>query len=169
MADKEIEKTPTQIESERVTLLLQQLDLEEKLENASKRRALAAQRQMSAEASERTLAENRAQQRMRAQMCPHRKGGKNIEGLDNGNSPDFAVIKHTLSHGGVIIVCQRCQNIWEAPVPPKVAGMDKKSAEYKTLVAAYKAELVEYQRALNFPTNNEPSGTRLFAVERTAA
>ena len=45
---------------------------------------------------------------------------------------------------------------------------DRKSPENRDLIAAYKTELEEYREAIDFPTDNEPSGTRLFAVGSAA-
>ena len=46
--------------------------------------------------------------------------------------------------------------MWEPPEPLPKKGV---TAEMK---AKYKADFIEYRRALNFPTDNEPSGTNLF-------
>jgi hypothetical protein len=84
--------------------------------------------------------------------------------LYQGNDPNYAVIKHTLSHGPVIVVCQRCTKVWEPPPRELVAkgATPEMRAEYRGL-------LEQYRWALNLPTDNEPSGTVLFAFTEEPA
>ena len=63
---------------------------------------------------------------------------------------------HTYSHGPTGVICQRCTKEWLPPAPlPKNATKEQR--------LQYKADLAEYRRMLNLPTDNEPSGTVLFA------
>ena len=95
-----------------------------------------------------------AQQRLQSR-CAHKKGGKNIEQFFDGNDSNYAVIKHTLSHGPVIVICQRCQKLWERPL---ALHADATKAQRE----AWEAEMKEYRWALTLPTDNEPSGAVLF-------
>jgi hypothetical protein len=96
--------------------------------------------------------------------CAHRKGGKGVAMLYQGNDSNYAVIKHTLSHGATIVVCQRCTKVWEPP--PRNLIRKGATAEDR---AEYKRLAEEYQWALNLPTDNEPSGTVLFAFHQPDA
>lgn len=134
---------------------LEDLQLQEAREAAETRRQARAQRDSRIKAIELSLKRDRANQERIQAACTHRKGGKGTAQMYQGNDSNYAVITHTLSHGITIVVCQRCAKIWEPPAPlPKKATAEQK--------AQYKADLTEYRRALNLPTDNEPSGTTLF-------
>src|SRR5947209_1600117 len=47
--------------------------------------------------------------------CWHKKGGKGVTQLHQGSDAHYAVIKHVLSHGPMIVICQRCFKLWEPP------------------------------------------------------
>jgi hypothetical protein len=79
--------------------------------------------------------------------------------LSHGSDHHYAVIKHQLSHGPIIVVCQRCTKIVEPPDPALNAR--KATTEQK---AEYKRLYEEYQWWLNLPTDNEMSGTQLFVI-----
>lgn len=134
---------------------LEGLQLEEAREIAEDRKQRRVERLNKSRAIEASLKRDRFNQARIQAACQHRKGGKGTSQMYAGNDANFAVITHTLSHGPVIVVCQRCGKIWEAPTPlPK-----KHTPEMR---AQYKLDLQEYNRALNLPTDNEPSGTVLF-------
>lgn len=134
---------------------LENLQLDEAREAAEQRRQTRLGRQNKAAAIELSLRRDRANQARIQAACQHRKGGKGSAQMYMGNDPNYAVITHTLSHGPVIVVCQRCGKVWEPPAPlPKKATPEQK--------ATYREEIAEYRRAVNFPTDNEPSGTSLF-------
>lgn len=158
MADKAAEKTALQAEREAVDLELAQLQLEDLREKAEQRRAIRAQKARNQIAYQSSLDENNLVQKLMQDGCSHRKGGKNLEGMLNGQSGYYAVVKHTLPLGEQMVVCQRCTKVWERPI----------KADFKT-AAEYKVALEEYKRAINFPTDNEPSGTRMFVLTADAA
>lgn len=135
---------------------LEQLQLEEAREVAQGRRDKRLGRQNKIKAIELSLRRGRKGQERIQDACQHRKGGKGTSQMYAGNDPNYAVVTHTLSHGPTIVVCQRCGKLWEPPAQlPKKATAEQR--------AQYKIDLGEYRRALNFPTDNEPSGTTLFA------
>jgi hypothetical protein len=143
---------------------LQDLQLEEAREQAQDRRNRRTERAGRALAVEASLKADRGRQRDIQSRCAHRKGGKGVSMLYQGNDSNYAVIKHTLSHGPVIVVCQRCTKVWEPPPRElmRKAATAEERAEYKQLAGAY-------QWALNLPTDNEPSGTVLFAFHEGEA
>lgn len=134
---------------------LEELQLQEARDSAEQRKLNRSQRESRIKAIEMSLRRDRANQERIQAACVHRKGGKGTAQMYQGNDPNYAVVTHTLSHGPTIVICQRCGKVWEPPPAlPKKATPEQK--------AAYKAELFEYRRALNLPTDNEPSGTVLF-------
>lgn len=143
-------------ESAKVDLEIKRLSLELQQEQLQQLRDTKAARRLKLQKAEEDLAENVRQQEMREQNCKHRKGGRNKEGLNKGNSPNYAVIQNTFPNGEVRVICQRCGKAWEQP------SLDLK-AEKPTL---YNQQLRDYQRALEFPTDNEPSGTQIFLINR---
>lgn len=136
---------------------LKVLQLEEAREVAQGRKQKRMSRESKVKAIEFSLKRDRTQMERTQAACVHRKGGKGKDGIYNGNDQNYAVITHTLSHGPTIVVCQRCGKIWEPPLRPS----KKATAEVK---AQFREDYNEYRRALSLPTDNEPSGTVLFAI-----
>ena len=99
--------------------------------------------------------------------CAHRKGGRGILGIFSGNASDYSVLKQTEPWGETYVKCQRCGKEWRDPyfmlrktAPEKVAAARKANPkEYKRLMD-------EYRAALDFPTDNEPSGGAVFGIQR---
>jgi hypothetical protein len=135
---------------------LEDLQLQEAREAADLRRANRVQKQSRILAIEESLRRDRVNQATIQAACYHKKGGKGTAQLYQGNDPNYAVITHTLSHGVTIVICQRCGHKWE---PPAKLAKNASPADR----AKYREDLAEYRRALSFPTDNEPSGTTLFA------
>lgn len=73
-----------------------------------------------------------------------------------GNDVNYSVIKHTLPTNQKFIRCTRCGKTWK-PVSP--LDFDMKSATGK---AAYEAAKAEYQRAVDFNTDNSESSSITF-------
>jgi hypothetical protein len=139
-----------------VTEELELLNLEEARALAEDRRQQRTQRTTRARAIEASIRrDNQNQERIQA-ACVHRKGGKGTAQLYQGNDHNYAIITHTLSHGVTICICQRCWKVWEPP-----AALTKRATPEQR--AQYRVDLAEYRRVLNLPTDNEPSGTTLFA------
>jgi hypothetical protein len=152
------------LDKAKVTEQLEQLQLEEALANAETRRNKTAERNNRIKAIERSLKDTQARQRDIQNRCAHRKGGKGVAMLYQGNDSNYAVVKHTLSHGPTIVICQRCARVWEPPPRELIAkgATAEMRAEYRRLAQ-------DYQWALNLPTDNEPSGTALFAFHEEPA
>jgi hypothetical protein len=134
---------------------LKQLQLEEARAVAGDRKQNRMSRENKIKAIEFSLKRDREMELRKQAGCVHRKGGKGKDGFLNGNDANYAVITHTLSHGPKIVVCQRCGKIWEPP-----ARLAKGASQAQR--DQYRVELTEYRRALELPTDNEPSGTVLF-------
>jgi hypothetical protein len=145
------------LDKKSVTEQLEQLQLEETQERVDAARAerkarINRNRQMAL-----TILRTDAIRKAQQDACWHKKGGKGVSMLSQGNDHNYAVIKHQLCHGPIIVVCQRCTKLWEPPLKPARGA----SAEDK---AKYREDLAEYNRALNLPTDNEQSGTQLFVL-----
>jgi hypothetical protein len=135
------------LEMKRVTLELNRESLQT-LKDSQERRLMKLRKQ------ERDLAENLRIKEARQKACKHKKGGRNKEGFAKGNSANYAVIQHTYPAGDVVVLCQRCDKTWEMPLPAlRISDPD-----------LYQRQLREYRMALEWPTDNEPSGTRLFLI-----
>ena len=141
---------------------LEQLQLEETRERVAQIRRLRAMRQNRMHTRQLAIEKNNAIQRAAEGNCAHRKGGKGKEMWFAGNDSNFAVVKHILSHGPTIVICQRCNKLWEPPPIALRTGTPEERREYKRLY-------VEYQAAVNLPTDNETSGARLFEFTQQPA
>jgi hypothetical protein len=139
-----------------ITEELEALQLEEARAQAEDRRQQRNQRAVRSRAVEMSVKRDRENQERIQAACVHRKGGKGTAQLYQGNDHNYAIITHTLSHGITICICQRCWKVWEPP-----AALTKKSTTEQR--SRYRTDLAEYRRVLNLPTDNEPSGTTLFA------
>jgi hypothetical protein len=147
------------LDKAKITAQLEELQLEETQERVALMRQNKEGRLIRARMRERDIQRDRALTKARQDACWHKKGGKGVEMLLRGNDHNYAVVKHQLSHGPIIIVCQRCIKIVEPPDPAlnaKTATAQQK-AEYKRLYD-------EYVVWLNLPTDNEMSGTQLFVI-----
>jgi len=138
-----------------ITAELEMLQLEEARDAAAQRKQAKVERENRAKAIQASLKRDNANQERIQSVCQHRKGGKGTAQMYMGNDTNFAVVTHTCSHGPTIVVCQRCLKVWRPPEDlPRRATAEQR--------AKYRVDLAEYRRALNFPTDNEPSGTVLF-------
>lgn len=142
---------------------LAELELEERmlrLEDLRNRvtadRERRANIQLAHERQARSLEDYNQQVKKQQDVCKHRKGGKGLEGILNGHDSNYSVAKHQYPWGEFGVMCLRCGKEWRKP----------KDELKKENPAAYKAAMSDYKEALNFPTDNEGSGTQLFMVER---
>jgi hypothetical protein len=150
---------PDKTERTKIAEELEQLQFEETQERVHEMRMRKAGRVRRLESRNRNLLRGRAQDEARFKSCAHKKGGKGVENLSRGNDHNYAVVKHQLSHGPIIVICQRCWHVWEPP--PVALNRRTASAAQK---AEYKRLYDEYVEAINFPTDNVMSGTQLFVV-----
>jgi hypothetical protein len=147
------------LDKARITAQLEELQLEETQERVENMRQAKAARIQRAATRQRDIMRDREMTKARQDSCWHKKGGKGVEMLLRGNDHNYAVIKHQLCHGPIIIICQRCTKVVEPPdqaLNARTATMQQR-AEYKRLYD-------EYLVWLNLPTDNEMSGTQLFVI-----
>jgi hypothetical protein len=147
----------------KITEQLEQLQLEETQERVNQMRARKHSIERRKASREGDLARVRAIQNSRETDCWHKKGGKGVEMLSRGNDHNYAVVKHQLGHGPIIIICQRCGHVEEPP--DQALNSRKATTEQK---AEYKRLYERYIWWLNLPTDNVMSGTQLFVVQPAA-
>lgn len=134
---------------------LEALQLEEAREAAEQRKQKRLYRERRTVAIEATLKRDTANRERIQAACQHRKGGKGTGQMFMGNDANYAVVTHKCSTGKTIVICQRCGKLWAPPEPlPKKATAEQKQQ--------YREQLAEFRRAVNLPTDNEPSGSVLF-------
>jgi hypothetical protein len=143
---------------------LEELQLEETRERVHELRTRRAGRQRRVEGRTADLRRMAARDKARQDDCYHKKGGKGVENLSRGTDHFYAVVKHVLAHGPMIVICQRCWKLWEPP--PREWNRRSATAEQK---AEYKLLYDEYVKAINFPTDNVTSGTQLFVITESEA
>lgn len=91
--------------------------------------------------------------RHRQRVCQHRKGGKNNK-FAKGNAADYSVIQNTYPTGEIGIICTRC-----------ALEVRKPSRELKRSdPEAYKEQWAKWVEWSNFPTDNTPSGSKIFEI-----
>ena len=147
------------LNKETITAELEQLQLEETQERVRQMRQSKEALRRRVEGRDRDIARALARRKVMEDNCWHKKGGKGVEMLSRGNDHHYAVVKHQLCHGPIIIICQRCAHVAEPP--PLELNRKKATAEQK---AEYRRLYEEYQWWLNLPTDNEMSGTQLFVI-----
>ena len=144
------------------------LSIKEKTGTIDKRENTLLQQQMDRESSGRTFAQQKATDDARQKACTHKKGGvvsaRNMSVLSTGgNSMQYAVIKHQMINGDMWVRCLRCGKTWLPPVKDNFYFNEKgknvapKDGTFDPV--KFDAVDLEYRRAVNFETNNSPSGS----------
>jgi hypothetical protein len=144
---------------ERIRLEREELELEDLRERVGKQRLQREERRQDRIRIQLDMESNEADLRRRQSVCQHKKGGKDQKGLVYGNDSNYSVIVNTYPTGKREVLCQRCEKLWEEP-PALLRKTDPK---------AYREQMREFEIAVNFPTDNTPSGRQLFRIERFAA
>lgn len=143
------------------------LEIAEKQANLEDIRERLAERQLKREAVRQTSLTNGATLKQLAEedkkaqrRCNHRKGGNGAAGVigGQGDSLDYAVIKHTMLNGDMWIRCQRCGKTWKPPVKEDFKDIEEYAKAY-----------AEYEAAKAFPTKNSPSSSYQFRFSDNGA
>ena len=130
-------------------------EIEEKLaERKDRKERMAATRQKQGEDFRKSEQERAHRQR----VCKHRKGGKDNR-FANGNSQNYSVNRNVYPTGREVIMCTRCGKEVEKP----------DAALRKSDPARYKAMAEEWNEWSRFPTDNTPSGSKMFEIVPNAA
>jgi len=145
-----------------------ELSIEEKRGTIADRVTKQKQKVMDREQQGKVFAAQRREDEAKQSACTHKKGGvvsqRNLQVLSTGgNSPQFAVIKHQMINGDFWVRCLRCGKTWLPPVKDNfylnakgkvVAPVDGVFSQEK-----FDAAAAAYRVAVNFETNNSPSGS----------
>jgi hypothetical protein len=153
---KESRYTPS--EAEAIELRYKELqiaDIEERLnERKERRERMDATRQKQAN----DFRKGQMEMARRQAVCKHRKGGKDNRFAD-GNATNYSVNRNIYPTGREVIMCTRCGKEVEKP----------EQKLRKTDPDRYKAMFAEWQEWSRFPTDNSPSGTKIFEVVANVA
>lgn len=156
----QLELTLLELEAKKIAIENAKLEKLEKEANIQDLTERLAERQMKREDKSQKSRTNgdtiAVENRIKAQkqrQCNHRKGGDGQNAYVNGqgNSPQYAVMKHKVCNGDFWIRCMRCGKCWKPPV----------EEDYKDREAFLDAK-VEYTTALNFSTLNVASSSYTF-------
>jgi hypothetical protein len=113
-------------------------------------------KQRSAEARERSIIEFKKAEAALAhkqRVCQHRKGGRDNR-FAKGNDQNYSVITNTYPCGEICVSCTRCgKEVWRPDKKLKKADPE--------LYAQMQKEFREWS---NFPTDNTPSGSKIFEL-----
>lgn len=142
----------------RLRILRETLELEHlqmSVENERARRAGIVQAHKVQQAS---LDDFNAKIKEQQATCKHKKGGKNMEGILNGNDANYSVVQHTYPWGQTDVMCTRCSKEWRQP------SLTLRKENPK----AYKVQFAAWKEAMQFPTDNEPSGSQIFVITRVS-
>ena len=152
------EKSLTGLEAEEIELEWKRLQIEElreKIEARNLRKSqIEAQRRQQLQDFEKSQRIAAALQR----VCKHRKGGRDNK-FANGNDNNYSVIRNTYPTGETVIMCTRCRKEVRRPDP----------RERKANPELYKQQLEEWRLWDSFPTDNSPSGGKIFEIIPVAA
>lgn len=89
----------------------------------------------------------------RQAICKHRKGGRDNR-FANGNDNNASVITNTYPTGETVMMCTRCFKEVRRP-DPKLRKQDPK---------LYEAQFAEWRLWQAMPTDNSPSGGKIFEI-----
>ncbi|HVO91791.1 MAG TPA: hypothetical protein VMT22_03070 [Terriglobales bacterium] len=140
-----------QLEKAKIELEMAQLSLEDLKYRVEKERARRHQLALAHKAQQDSLDDFNEKVKQQQAYCKHRKGGKNLEGILKGHDSNYSVIQNTYPWGETVVMCTRCCKEWREGVPfanppiPRTPG---------------------FETAIEWPTDNEPSGTQLFLIQK---
>ena len=98
------------------------------------------------------------QERLRRQsVCKHRKGGRDNK-FANGSDANYSIVTNTYPTGEICISCTRCgKEVWRPKRELK-----------KTDPKLYAEQMAEFKKWAEFPTDNTPSGSKVFEITPAA-
>ncbi len=145
-----------------------ELSIQEKRGTINDRLNKQKQKEMDREQSGKVFAAQKREDETKQSACTHKKGGvvsqRNLQVLSTGgNSPQYAVIKHQMINGDLWVRCLRCGKTWLPPVKDNFY-FSVKGKQVATVDGEFSAEKFakaesEYRVAVQFETNNTPSGS----------
>ena len=155
---KEIEALEVQIKQAELEAKLLEIkertanvqDMEERLAERDLKRA---QKRQYLETKGQVMQQTDRDTRAAQKRCNHKKGGNGVPGVvgGRGDSPQYAILRHTFANGDTWVRCLRCGKTWKPPVKRSYSTQE-----------AYEIAQVTYRQALDFQTNNTDSSSYVF-------
>jgi deferrochelatase/peroxidase EfeB len=147
------EKRTTVSEAEEIELEWKRLQSDifrEQIQERNDRKARSkANRDQQTADFKKSLAERAHRQR----ICKHRKGGRDNK-FANGNDANYSIVTNTYPAGDICIMCSRCgKEVWK----PKLELR-------KTNPELFKSMMAEFKQWADYPTDNTPSGSKIFEI-----
>lgn len=147
------EKRTTVSEAEEIELELKRLQIDQMREqirdrNERKEQFVEKRRRLAAD-----LKKDEQERLRRQRVCKHRKGGRDNR-FSNGSDNNYSVFTNTYPTGAICISCTRCgKEVWKPDAKLKKANPE-----------LYAEMLAEFKKWAEFPTDNTPSGSKIFEI-----
>lgn len=151
--DPDAELKALELEAARLKVAEQKANLEDINERLAERQLKRETVRSRSITNGTTLGQIKREAEASQKRCNHKKGGNGVAGIigGQGDSTDYAVIKHTFCNGDMWIRCQRCGKTWKPPL----------EAEYETK-EQYLVAFIAYETAVQFQTKNTASSSTQF-------
>lgn len=148
----EIKRTSVS-EAEEIELEYKRLQVEQMREQLQDRKNRTDRIREMRENAARDMRKAQQEREHRQRVCKHRKGGRDNR-FANGNDQNYSVVTNTYPTGQIAVMCTRCgKEVWKPEIALK-----------KTDPAKYKAMMEEFRTWVNYPTDNTPSGSKVFEI-----
>lgn len=142
-----------QSKADEIELRWKQLQIEEMEERIAERLERKKRLKDERERQYQDFLKSEAQRLHKQTICKHRKGGSDNK-FWNGNSPNYSIIDNTYPTGQQALMCTRCgKEVWK---PPRMLA--------KTDPERYAEMWAEWKLWKSYPTDNTPSGSKIFEV-----
>jgi len=101
---------------------------------------------------------NERMRQRQQEICKHRKGGRDNK-FAKGTDANYSINVNTYPTGEMCISCTRCgKEVWKPK--PELKKSDPK---------LYAQMWAEWQKWMEYPTDNSPSGSKIYEVVKDAA
>ena len=158
MSKAKTEKPTELTTAEQVELEYKRMQIEVMREQMGERQQRRERLNADRERAIRDFKASMRDQEHRQRTCQHRKGGRN-NNFAKGNAADYSVRMNTYPCGEQSVACTRCgKEVWK----PEKALKKTNPTLYAEMWKAW----VEWS---GFPTDNSPSGSKIFEIQREAA
>lgn len=161
LAEIELEIKKLELETKKLEILEKNANLTDIKERLAERELKREVRRQTSITNGATLSSLKQSDIATQKRCNHRKGGDGLQGIVGGRGTDsqYAIMKHTFSHGDTWIRCLRCGKTWKPPILKTFQILGRTDVKAQEL---YVAAVAEYQGAMNFQTNNKESSSVVF-------
>jgi hypothetical protein len=153
MAAMDLELKRLELEDKQLEIKMKRANLVDTQERLAEREMRRENVLLKAKTNGQTIKQVNKNTRTLQNNCNHKKGGDGLQGLisGQGDSEQYAVLKHTFAAGNTEIRCMRCHKVWKKPL----------ESDFQT-PEGYQGAVAEYRVALNFQTKNKPSSSYTF-------